>query len=103
MMFNHSLREQGATAGGQPGMLIENCHNGQYIRGDGASSWPRPNGTNGYKLTNLPYFDGTGALQCPYNVYRSSTDILPVFGSILTNLNTIPALADARLSQPGCW
>ena len=102
-MFNHSLREKGGTAGGKGGILIENCHNGQYIKGPGASTWPRPNGTHGYRLTNMPYFDAHGELQCPYHLYRSSTDIVPVFGSILVNLNTIPALADAHLSQPGCW
>lgn len=35
--------------------------------------------------------------------YRSSTDIRSVWGSILVNLNSIPVLADARLSGPGCW
>ena len=36
-------------------------------------------------------------------MYRSSTDIRPVFGSILNNLETIPPLAAANLSRPGCW
>ena len=40
---------------------------------------------------------------CPFNMYRSSTDIRAVWGSVLVNLNTIPPLADARLSGPGCW
>jgi alpha-galactosidase len=110
-LFNHSLRERGGTGGGQPGIMIENCHNGQFLKGKAghASSWPRHNGTSkngggaGYRLTNLPYFDKHEELICPYHLYRSSTDILPHFGSILVNLNTIPALADAHLSQPGCW
>ena len=109
-LFNHSLREKGGTGGGQPGIMIENCHNGQFLKGErGASSWPRRNKTStygtggGYRLTNMPYFDKHNDLVCPYHVYRSSTDILPLYGSVLVNLNTIPALADARLSQPGCW
>ena len=103
MLFNHSLRESNGTAGGFGGIMIESCHNGQYIQGKGASSWPQPNGTNGYRLTNVPYKDAHGELVCPYHMYRSSTDIRPVFGSILVNLNTIPPLASAGLSQPGCW
>ena len=59
-LFNHTLRERGGTAGGQAGILIENCHNGQYIKGGGASPWPRPNGTNGARLTNRPYRDAYG-------------------------------------------
>ena len=42
--------------------MIESCHNGQYIQGKGASSWPQPNGTNGYRLTNVPYKDAHGEL-----------------------------------------
>lgn len=36
-------------------------------------------------------------------MYRSSTDIAPVFGSILSNLETIVDIAVANLSTPGCW
>jgi alpha-galactosidase len=36
-------------------------------------------------------------------MYRSSTDIRPVYASVLTNLLTIPPLAKANLSRPGCW
>jgi hypothetical protein len=114
MLFNHSLRGDpqpfdpafgtpGGTAGGFGGILIENCHNGQYVKGSGSSSWPRVNGTNGYTLTNVPYHDAHGELVCPYHIYRSSTDIIPSYGSVLVNLNTIPPLADAGLSKPGCW
>ena len=47
-LFNHSLREMGGTGGGQPGIMIENCHNGQFRKGKAghASSWPRRNGTS---------------------------------------------------------
>lgn len=36
-------------------------------------------------------------------MYRSSTDIAPVFGSILSNLETIIEIAAANLSTPSCW
>jgi hypothetical protein len=36
-------------------------------------------------------------------MYRSSSDIRPQWGSILNNLETIPPLAAANLSRPGCW
>ena len=132
-LFNHSVRVMpgSVTAGGQRGVLIENCHNGQYTQGFGPpSAWPgdhdypwSQNDTAGYHLRNIPYRDSNDVRQplpalcaplathsslaqeliCPFHMYRSSTDIRPVWGSILENLNTIPALADARLSGPGCW
>ena len=39
----------------------------------------------------------------PFHTYRSSTDIRPVYGSILVNLMSIPPLAEKNLSVPGCW
>lgn len=51
----------------------------------------------------MPYRDAKDELVCPYHMYRSSTDIRLLRGSILVNLNTVPPLADARLSGPGCW
>ena len=45
-------------------------------------------------------------LTCPtpsLQMYRSSTDIAPVYGSVLSNLESIPPLAAANLSTPGCW
>jgi alpha-galactosidase len=62
-------------------ILIENCHNGP----------------------NTPHRDAKGDLWCPFHQFRSSTDIRPVHGSILANLQSIPPLADANLSVPGCW
>ena len=112
-LFNHSVRvmPNSRTAGGQPGIMIENCHNGQYTRGFGPpSAWPgnrnypwSQNGSAGYNLRNIPYRTEANELICPYHMYRASTDIRPVWGSILVNLNSIPALAEARLSVPGCW
>merc|ERR1712167_317218 len=65
-------------------MMIENCHNG---------------GPAG----NTPHYDAHGKLICPYHTYRSSTDIRPVYGSILVNLLSVPPLAEMNLSVPGCW
>ena len=56
-----------------------------------------------HKLSASPFYDSHGELVCPFHMYRSSTDIRPVYGSVLVNLNTIPALAEAKLSVPGCW
>ena len=65
----------GHIPGAKP-MLLENCHNGG----------------------NEPTLDW-----CPFHMYRSSRDIRPQWGSILANLETIPPLAAANLSRPGCW
>ena len=40
---------------------------------------------------------------CPFHMWRSSNDIRPQWGSILSNLQTIPPIAAANLSRPGCW
>jgi hypothetical protein len=84
-MFDHAIRVGTVPRhAGKTGMLIENCHNG---------------GPAG----NTPHYDAKGELQCPFHTYRSSTDIRPVFGSILVNLMSVPPLAKANLSVPGCW
>ena len=83
-LFNHSIRILRQKDVKKNGMMIENCHNG---------------GPAG----NVPHYDKHGELQCPFHTYRSSTDIRPVFGSILVNLLSIPAIADKNLSVPGCW
>lgn len=74
--------------GGRP-ILIENCHNGPH-QGSPASVTPFG--------PHVPTADW-----CPFHMYRSSTDIRPVFGSILNNLETIPPLAAQNLSRPGCF
>ena len=56
--------------------MVENCHNGP----------------------NEPTLDWQ-----PFHMYRISTDIAPVFGSILANINEIPRIATANLSFPGIW
>lgn len=80
-------RSSGKRAG--KGILIENCHNGPH---SGSPASVSPFGPH------VPTADW-----CPFHYYRSSTDIAPVFGSILSNLETIPPLAAANLSTPGCW
>ena len=73
-LFNWTIRARG----GKRGMMLENCHNGPNT--------PRRN----------PDW-------CPFHMYRASTDIAPVYGSILANLQTIVDLAAQNLSYPGCW
>jgi alpha-galactosidase len=80
-MFNQTITR---GSNNHSGMMIENCHNG---------------GPAG----NTPHYDAGGELQCPFHTYRSSMDIRPQYGSILVNLMSIPPLAKANLSVPGCW
>jgi len=40
---------------------------------------------------------------CPMNFFRSSTDIRPTFGSVLSNLETTIAYNGKNLTGPGCW
>jgi hypothetical protein len=78
-----------ATMAKTKGVVIENCHNGPR-QGSPASISPFG--------PHVPTADW-----CPFHYYRSSTDIRPVYGSILNNLETIPPLAAANLSRPGCY
>lgn len=59
---------------GRP-IVIENCHWGHTLPTEG---W------------------------CPFHFYRTSTDILPTYASVVANLHTIVPLANANLSGPGC-
>jgi hypothetical protein len=63
-------------------VLIENCHNG---------------------APTYPARGPTGEVDCPMNLFRSSTDIRPTFGSVLINLNSTRAYNGAGLTGPGCW
>jgi len=58
---------------GKP-ILLENCHNG-------------PNEPN--------------ATWCPFNYFRTSDDIRPTYGSVVSNLNSI--IAWVKYVGPGCW
>ncbi len=84
-LFNWTLSH---IPGSKP-MLLENCHNGPKTGSPAASSPFGP---------FVPTHDW-----CPFHMYRSSSDIRPQWGSILSNLQTIPPLAAANLSRPGCW
>lgn len=77
-LFNWTIQKRGLKTG----MMLENCHNGPNIPRRGAT----------------PADDW-----CPFHMYRASTDIAPVYGSILANLQTIIPLASQNLSWPGCW
>jgi alpha-galactosidase len=77
-LFNWTMQQRGL----ETGMLLENCHNGPNTPRRGAT----------------PSEDW-----CPFHMYRASTDIAPVYGSILANLQTIIPLAAQNLSWPGCW
>ncbi len=63
-----------AATGGRT--VIENCHWGETT----------PNATH-----------------CPYQLYRTSVDVRPTYGSVLANLATTARWARANLSRPGCW
>ena len=43
------------------------------------------------------------ATECPYNYFRSSTDIRASYDVVMHNLMTVPPIAEKKLSRPGCW
>ena len=63
-------------------VLIENCHNGN---------------------PTYPARTAAGNVDCPFNFFRSSTDIRPTYGSVLINLRSTSAYNDAGLTGPGCF
>ena len=73
-MFNWTLSN---IPGSKP-LLLENCHNG-----------PRT-GTPAAQSPFGPFAPTSD--WCPFHMYRSSGDIRPQWGSILSNLQTIPPL-----------
>lgn len=62
-------------------VMIENCHNGNPI---------------------VPIREGGDKVDCPMNFFRTSGDIRPQWGSILSNLMTTPTY-NGGLTGPGCW
>ena len=74
-----------------PPVVIENCHNGPFF--------PQ----HGYKV--IPGSDAWGAITwCPFNFYRTSVDIVVLYGSIFgVNLPSTIEFSRANLSFPGCW
>jgi alpha-galactosidase len=63
-------------------ILIENCGNGH---------------------PDYPSRDAAGVIDCPMNFFRTSMDIRPTFGSMLTNLRSTSAYNGAGLTGPGCF
>ena len=51
----------------------------------------------------LKAYRDAGKLVCPMNMYRSSSDLHPVWHSVLNNLNSTRLYNGAHLSIPGCW
>lgn len=64
-------------------ILVENCHGGDPKF--------KPNRT-------LPPAEG-----CPYNFYRTSSDIRNNYASIMYNLGTVEKYRKTNSSYPGCW
>lgn len=64
-------------------ILVENCH--------GRDPHYKPD-------RSLP-----PAIGCPYNLYRTSVDIMPSYGSVMHNLGTVEKFRSANESYPGCW
>ena len=62
-------------------VMLENCHNG---------------------LPYAPVRQTGDKVSCPMNFFRSSGDIRPQWGSILSNLMATSA-TNAGLAGPGCW
>eukprot|EP00051_Salpingoeca_urceolata_P019433 m.283926 g.283926 ORF g.283926 m.283926 type:complete len:431 (-) comp19421_c0_seq10:29-1321(-) len=78
---NITLYSQLFNATGVP-VMLENCHNG--------------NPTTPTRLSD-------GSVDCPMNFFRSSTDIRPTFGSVLSNLESTIQFNGKNLTGPGCW
>lgn len=62
-------------------VMLENCHNGNPI---------------------VPIREGGDRIDCPMNFFRTSGDIRPQWGSVLSNLMTTPDF-NGGLTGPGCW
>lgn len=102
VLFNHSIEVWNA---GLPAavtwperrlpMMLENCHDGMPP--------PRPPSAHSTDPGNVPHRDAAGELWCPMHMYRTSGDNRPVWGSILSNLNSTVRYAMQNLSVPGCW
>ena len=75
---NVSLFAEIFNKSGTP-VLLENCHEG------------------------APRRRSDGSVQCEMNVFRTSADIRPTYGSIVTNLLTVDKYNAAGLTGPGCW
>ena len=53
---------------------------------------------------NMDHLPTANNVSCPYNIFRTSRDIRPNWGSIMNNLATmVPFLGASPLSRPSCW
>ena len=69
---------------------IENCKGGPQI-------------ASGYE--SVPSFNPDGSLHCPWNWFRTSTDIQPSWAKVLYNLASTTKFQDLEkpLAGRGCW
>lgn len=75
---NVSLFAELLNQSGVP-VLLENCHQGQPTR------------------------EADGTVRCDMNLFRTSKDIRPTYGSIVSNLLTVDKFNSGGLTGPGCW
>ena len=75
---NVSLFAELLNQSGVP-VLLENCHQGQPTR------------------------EADGSVRCDMNLFRTSKDIRPTYGSIVSNLLTVDKFNSGGLTGPGCW
>jgi len=64
---------------GRDAVMLENSHWGEVSPYEPNSTW------------------------CPWNIYRTSTDVRSSFKSVVRNLQTTIPYAEKGLSHPGCW
>jgi hypothetical protein len=89
-MATQHLLVASAAQGGQPGMLIEMCHNGLYTKDFGPpSAWPgnhnypwSQNGSKGYHLRNIPWRDAKDELICPFHMCHLPQPPVAATGSV---------------------
>jgi hypothetical protein len=60
-------------------VLLENCHEGR------------------------PERSADGTVYCPMHLFRTSADIRPTWGAVVSNLLSVDATNAAGLTGPGCW
>ena len=79
MQLYDDLIKATPAQGGRDAVLVENCHWGLKRPFKPTQKW------------------------CPWNLYRTSGDILAKYASVVGNLRTMNYYANNNLSYPGCW
>ena len=83
------------NASGRP-FEIENCHGPPF------PTWP--NDTSTPSFNDGPCIGNKSPSECPYSMYRSSSDISADFPTVYSNLlSTIRFQGSVPLSRPGAW